>query len=105
VADPGSESRLATREEAARYLRVSIRTFNRRIAPQLARIPIGSRVFYDREDLDRWLDAQKVGPSTAIRARTSGRSVSASPVSDATARRAREIERKLRDGLLRSSKK
>lgn len=98
-----TDSPLRTREEAAEYLRVSLRTFNRRVAPQLPRVPIGGRVFYDRKDLDRWLDAQKVGPSTAIRERASGRSASVSPISGVTDQRAREIERRLRSAPPRSS--
>lgn len=59
------KSPLATRDEAAAYLRLSLRSFNRLAAPELDRVPIGARVFYRWKDLETWLDAQTVGAARA----------------------------------------
>lgn len=55
------ESPLLTREEAARYCRVSLRTFDRQVASEVPRVRIGCRCLYDRKDIDRWLERHKVG--------------------------------------------
>ena len=59
-------SPLLARGEAANYCRVSLRTFDRRVAPDLRSVHIGSRVFYDRRDIDTWLEGQKVTDSAVI---------------------------------------
>lgn len=59
-----TESPLLTRAEAAAYLRVSLRTFERQVQPRLSMVRIGGRFFTTTEDLDRWLAAQKL-PSTS----------------------------------------
>ena len=50
--------------EAARFLRVSGRTLIRwrmqRIGPPWTRV--GNKVLYQRKDLDRWLESQRVLP-------------------------------------------
>lgn len=51
--------RLLSRDEAAAYLNVSLRTFISRIDPELDRVSIGRRVLYDLRDLDAWIDQRK----------------------------------------------
>lgn len=53
---------LLTRDEAAAHLGVSVDTFDRRIRPHLPYTRIGHRHRWSREDLDTWLQSQKVGP-------------------------------------------
>lgn len=55
-----------TREEAAEYLTVSVRTFNRHAAKHLPVVRIGSSVRYDVDDLDDWIDKQKVQPISDV---------------------------------------
>lgn len=75
-----AQPRLVTKQEAADYLRVSLRTFDRHVAPRIETVRIGGRVFYTWEELNRWLDAQTVGPLS----QTSGRGIG-SYASDTTA--------------------
>jgi predicted DNA-binding transcriptional regulator AlpA len=96
---------LLSAAEAAELLGVCRRTFDRHVAPCLPRVSIGTRVRYDRGDLIRWLESRKVGPSDATPEPGSTRSGSGSRVVGLTARRAREIERKLSAAQRRSSKK
>jgi Helix-turn-helix domain len=49
-------SPLLTREEAARYLRIGVRTLARQ---KIEPIRIGGRVFFTKEILDAWLDTKK----------------------------------------------
>ena len=60
------ESPLLTRDEAAGYCRVSLRTFDRQVASEVPRVRIGCRCLFDRKDIDRWLERHKVGSSTSI---------------------------------------
>ena len=70
------ESPLLTRNEAAMYCRVGLRTFDRRVAPYVRTVPIGARRFYDRKDIDTWLASQKASPYTATSAPDIGLCVS-----------------------------
>jgi hypothetical protein len=56
-------ARLLARDEAAAYLGQPLRSFARHIQPQLRHLEIrvGTRVYYDRRDLDQWLELQKGG--------------------------------------------
>jgi predicted DNA-binding transcriptional regulator AlpA len=96
---------LLTREDAAALLGVSLRSFDRHVAREVPRVPIGSRVLYDRKDLEAWLAQRKVGRSTAIPAPGSTPSASGSRVVVITDRRAREIAEKLRSALPASTKR
>jgi hypothetical protein len=92
---PDARGRLATRQEAADHCRVSLRTFEREVAPHLTRLQIGARVLYEWAELDRWLDAQKVGPSRKTDGPGSTSSASASQAGATTTRRARAIAAEL----------
>ena len=70
------DSPLLTRDEAARYCRVGLRTFDRRVAPHLQPVSIGTRRFFDRKDIDTWLVSQKASPYTATSAPDIGLCVS-----------------------------
>ena len=86
---------LLTREEAAALLAVSLRTFTRRVAGELPRVTIGTCVRYEREDVLRWLERQKAGPSTATLGPAPTPRGGASRVVAITAPRAREIAARL----------
>lgn len=80
---------LLTKREAARYLRMSERTLERQVLPQITRVQVGGRQLIEREELERWLESQKVGPSsrTRVRERTSFASDTAAAIrSDPRAR-------------------
>jgi len=64
-------SPLLTRDEAARYCRISLRTFDRQVAAEVPRVRIGCRCLYDRKDIDRWLERHKVGNCTKTPSRGS----------------------------------
>jgi hypothetical protein len=51
--------RLVSRNDAATYLDVSLRTLISRVDPELDRVSIGRRVLYDVRDLDAWIDERK----------------------------------------------
>jgi len=70
------DSPLLTRDEAARYCRVGLRTFDRRVAPYVETVPIGTRRFFHRKDIDTWLASQKASPYTATSAPDIGLCVS-----------------------------
>ena len=102
---PTLESPLLTREEAARYCRVGLRTFDRRVAPYVPGLAIGARRFFDRKDIDTWLETQKDGRFTEIRGRKPIRSDSG-PVGDVVIDPlARQIARRLKKKLLESSER
>lgn len=50
-----------TIEEAATYLRVSVKTFRRHVMPGLALGGVGSRFLFRREELDAWVGREKAG--------------------------------------------
>jgi hypothetical protein len=95
------DSPLLTRDEAARYCRVGLRTFDRRVAPHVPPVPIGARRFFDRRDIDTWLETQKDGRFTGIRERRpsrSGSGLQGGVVIDPLARQiAQRLKRKLRE--------
>ena len=90
------DSPLLTRDEAAMYCRVGLRTFDRRVAPYVRTVPIGTRRFFDRRDIDTWLETQKDGRSLETGVRVSTRSASRTRADDSTDPRAQEILRELR---------
>ena len=90
------ESPLLTRDEAARYCRVGLRTFDRRVSPQVRVLSIGARILFDRRDIDTWLETQKDGRSLVTGVRVSTRSASRTGVDVSTDPRAHEILQELR---------
>jgi helix-turn-helix protein len=96
---------LLDREDAAKALGISLRSFDRHVAREVPRVPIGARVLYDRKDLEQWAARQKVGRSTATSEPGSTRSGSGTKVAVITDRRAREIAEKLRGALPGSTKR
>ena len=56
--------RLRTRREAAEYLGLAERTFRRHVAKHLRHVRVGGRSYYTQEDLDSWVEQQKVGGSS-----------------------------------------
>lgn len=60
--------RTLSREEAARYLGVSLRTFARHVQPRLRElgleVPIGARRLYRPDDLDQWVAEAKGSASS-----------------------------------------
>jgi hypothetical protein len=48
-------SPLLTRQEAAELCRVGLRTFERSVAPYVARVRIGARVLYPRDAIENWI--------------------------------------------------
>lgn len=64
--------RLLSRVEAAAYLNVSLRTLISRVDPELDRVSIGRRVFYDLRDIDALIDREKVRGSVVRRASVRG---------------------------------
>jgi len=99
----GAQSPVFTKHEAARYCRVSLRTFERRVQPHLPHVPIGARIQFNKEDLDVWLENQRVGISTETPARASTRSGSCTGLGVAPSARANEILARLRARQLAST--
>jgi hypothetical protein len=66
---------LLSARDAAAFLGVSLTSFRDHVGAQLPAVRIGRRVLYDRHDLQRWVDARKLGASapTAPLAKTSVR--------------------------------
>ena len=64
--------RLLSRDEAAAYLNVSLRTLISRVDPELDRVSIGRRVLYDLCDLDALIDQRKDGARVVRRASVRG---------------------------------
>jgi len=87
---------LLTKLEAAKLLRISVKTFERKVQPLVPRVKIGSKVLFDREDLQRWVDTQKVGESAGTAEPASTSSGSDTMASVKRSARADEILRKLR---------
>ncbi len=90
------DSPLLTRDEAASYCRVGLRTFDRRVAPYVQAVPIGTRRLYQRKDIDTWLETQKDGRSLVTGVRVSTRSASRTQGEGSTDPRAQEILQELR---------
>src|SRR5262245_46833163 len=63
-AEDGARPRLLTRQEAAEYLRVSLRTLERH-GPE--GISIGARVLYTQELLDAWLASRTPSITCAVK--------------------------------------
>ena len=62
---PADPSPLLTRREAAALCRVSLRTFERFVQPNLPAVAIGARVFFATNDVKRWLDVRRSSSSLA----------------------------------------
>jgi Helix-turn-helix domain len=87
-----TNGRLLTRREAADYLGLSARTFQRHVVKRVARVQVGNRAYYTQEDLDLWVEQQKVGESYPGDDRASrSTSGSGTRASATTSPRAREI--------------
>ena len=93
---PSVDSPLLTRDEAAGYCRVGLRTFDRRVAPHVRALSIGARILFDRRDIDSWLEEQKDGRSVKTLERGSTRFGSRTPADASIDPRAQEILRELR---------
>ena len=92
-ADP---SPLLTRREAAALCRVSLRTFERFVQPNLPAVAIGTRVFFAADDVKRWLDARRSSSSTGTTPATFTTRRTRSPDSPALSRQESEILAQLR---------
>lgn len=89
------ETPYLTREEAAAYLRVSVKTLLRHVEPELPVLRVGARHLFTRGMLDQWLATQQGGLSD----RSEEPSMSALPsrtVRGSSEVRARAILEKLR---------
>ena len=101
--EPPTRSPLATRAEACAFLRVSRKSFDRHVAPDLGKITVGARVLYSWKEILGWLDRQRVGASRETSAREIGSRASRTRVKDTSDPRAQEIVEKLKNGRRRSS--
>jgi predicted DNA-binding transcriptional regulator AlpA len=54
---------LLTREDVAKRLRISLRSFALHVRPELQPIRIGRRVLFREEEVAAWVDRQQGGPS------------------------------------------
>ena len=93
---PRASSDLLSKADAVSYLRISPRTFERRVAPTLTAVRVGGRRFYKLTEIDSWLADQKVGGSSATLARGSTSCASPSMVSDGLDPQASAILARLR---------
>ena len=65
---PPADRRWLTAEEAAGYVRVSLRTFQGWVSRQavpVVRLP-GRRILFDREALDSWLASRTTSPRASL---------------------------------------
>ena len=99
------DSPLLTRDEAAGYCRVGLRTFDRRVAPHVQGLFIGTRRLFDRRDIDRWLETQKGGRFTEMRGRRSSPYDSELQGDVVIDPLARQIAQRLKKRLLESSER
>lgn len=93
-----------TSQQAAALLGVSHSHFKRHVARALPQVRIGNLVRYPREDLKRWLDAQKAGPSSETPEGARGSSGSGTRVTAIDDPRAARIAQRLK-GKRRASTK
>ncbi len=93
---PRARSGLLTKAEAARFVGVSERSFERRVMRDLSAVRVGRRSFYDIEEIERWLEGQKDGSSRSTSARRSTWSGSRSAADATSAARANAILAELR---------
>ena len=96
---------LLTKSEAAAYLRISERSFERWVLPEVTRVCVGAKVLFEFEELERWLEGQRVGPSTRTSARGSSSSASRTQGVDTSDPRVRAIAAELRSKPLKSTTK
>jgi hypothetical protein len=89
-------SPIFTKHEAATFCRVSIRTFEREVQPELPTVRIGARVLFHEEDLLKWLDRKKDGVFTSTVVARPTSSVSRTKVDATPSPRANEILARLR---------
>ncbi len=83
-------------EEAARYVRVSIRTFRELVQPYVKPAKIGSKLIFHREELDRWVATQMDQNSTETREPDSTTSGSPTKAAGTSSQRAKQIAQELK---------
>src|SRR5665213_3508684 len=88
--------RLVSRDEAAEYTGVSLTTFKEHVQPRLRVVEIGRRVLFDVQELDKWVEEQKVSVSGGPAIPRPPTSVSRTPGIVSSSRRANEILDELR---------
>jgi len=84
---------------------VGLRTFDRRVAPNVRALCIGARRLFDRRDIDTWLETQKDGRFTEIRERRSSPSGSGLQGDVVIDPLAKQIAQRLKKRLLESSER
>ena len=84
---------------------MALRTFDRRVAPNVRALCIGARRLFDRRDIDTWLETQKDGRFIEIREPRPLRSGSGPRGSVVIDPLARQIAQRLKKKLLESSEK
>jgi excisionase family DNA binding protein len=98
----GSTRVWLTREQAAQYLGVSLRTFDGTVRRSLAGYRVGRCVRFRVSDLDAWLDTRKVGGSENRRVKRPTASGSASTAGASNPPLVNEIRSRLRKPLRES---
>ncbi len=68
---PRARFGLVSKREAAKYLGISERSFERRVMRDLKGVRVGRRAFYDYEEIQTWLEGQKGGSLSLTHAQTS----------------------------------
>lgn len=84
---------------------MGLRTFDRRVVPHVRALSIGSRILFDRRDIDRWLETQKGGRFIEIREPRPLRSGSGPRGSVGIDPLARQNAQRLKKKLLESSER
>ena len=64
-----AKSPLLTRQEAAQFMRMHLRTFTKRVMPNVARVRAGGRWFYLESDLRDYIEKGRVLPNGKPQAR------------------------------------
>jgi hypothetical protein len=99
-------STLASLAEAREYLGdISRKSFDRHVRPHLTSVPIGGRDHFEWKELDRWLDAQKAGPSNEIPAQRTISSASRMQAAESSDPAAQQIAERLKASRRASTKK
>jgi hypothetical protein len=84
---------------------VGLRTFDRRVAPNVRALCIGARRLFDRRDIDTWFETQKEGRFTEIREPRPSQSGSGPRGGVVIDPLARQIAQRLKKKLLESSER
>lgn len=101
MAEPARK--LLTREEVIEYLHVSRATFDRRVRPHLAVVPIGRCVRFRWEEVEAWERINQTQPSSETSGRASTRRASLGLDGATIGPRAQKIAARLRLKLSESS--